>query len=108
MEAIYSRYSRTAKRFTMVNLDGIIPTIMPKHFYLFLNNFIKKYPKVYQSKSSIMDEIIKKLNNGHLDAAIAATPLLEEKKLRDSILNLLLPIFLKTIILFKKRKLNGP
>jgi|TARA_R110002126_G_scaffold17817_3_gene68947 LysR family hydrogen peroxide-inducible transcriptional activator len=59
---------------------GIIPTIMPTLLPMFLNNFIKKYPKVKLIIEELnTDEIIKKLNNGHLDAAIAATPLLEEK-----------------------------
>jgi LysR family transcriptional regulator, hydrogen peroxide-inducible genes activator len=58
---------------------GIIPTIMPTLLPMFLNNFIKKYPKVKLIIEELnTDEIIKKLNNGHLDAAIAATPLSEE------------------------------
>lgn len=59
---------------------GIIPTIMPTLLPMFLNNFIKKYPKVKLIIEELnTDEIISKLNNGHLDAAIAATPLNEEK-----------------------------
>jgi LysR family hydrogen peroxide-inducible transcriptional activator len=59
---------------------GIIPTIMPTLLPMFLNNFIKKYPKVKLIIEELnTQEIIIKLNNGHLDAAIAATPLLEEK-----------------------------
>lgn len=59
---------------------GIIPTIMPTLLPMFLNNFIKKYPKVKLIIEELnTDEIISKLNNGHLDAAIAATPLSEEK-----------------------------
>ena len=59
---------------------GIIPTIMPTLLPMFLNNFIKKYPKVKLIIEELnTDEIIKRLNNGHLDAAIAATPLNEEK-----------------------------
>jgi LysR family hydrogen peroxide-inducible transcriptional activator len=59
---------------------GIIPTIMPTLLPMFLNNFIKKYPKVKLIIEELnTDEIIVKLNNGHLDAAIAATPLMEEK-----------------------------
>jgi LysR family hydrogen peroxide-inducible transcriptional activator len=47
---------------------------------MFLNNFIKKYPKVKLKIEELhTDDIIFKLNNGHLDAAIAATPLHEEK-----------------------------
>lgn len=59
---------------------GIIPTIMPTLLPMFLNNFIKKYPKVKLIIEELNTvEIITKLNNGHLDAAIASTPLMEEK-----------------------------
>jgi LysR family hydrogen peroxide-inducible transcriptional activator len=59
---------------------GIIPTIMPTLLPMFLNNFIKKYPKVKLIIEELnTDEIIVKLKNGHLDAAIASTPLQEEK-----------------------------
>lgn len=59
---------------------GIIPTVMPTLLPMFLNNFIKKYPKVRLLIEELnTQEIITRLNNGHLDAAIAATPLAEEK-----------------------------
>ena len=59
---------------------GIIPTIMPTLLPMFLTNFIKKYPKVQLIIEELnTEDIIFKLNNGHLDAAIAATPLHEEK-----------------------------
>ena len=59
---------------------GIIPTVMPTLLPMFLNNFIKKYPKVKLIIEELhTEDIIFKLNNGHLDAAIAATPLNEEK-----------------------------
>jgi LysR family transcriptional regulator, hydrogen peroxide-inducible genes activator len=59
---------------------GIIPTIMPTLLPMFLNNFIHKFPKVKLIIEELnTSDIIKKLNNGQLDAAIAATPLLEEK-----------------------------
>jgi LysR family hydrogen peroxide-inducible transcriptional activator len=59
---------------------GIIPTIMPTLLPMFLNNFIKKYPKVKLIIEELnTDEIISRLKNGHLDAAIASTPLMEEK-----------------------------
>ncbi|UFH34262.1 LysR substrate-binding domain-containing protein [Flavobacterium acetivorans] len=59
---------------------GIIPTVMPTLLPMFLNNFIKKYPKVKLIIEELnTEEIITRLNNGHLDAAIAATPLMEEK-----------------------------
>lgn len=59
---------------------GIIPTIMPTLLPMFLSNFINKYPKVKLIIEELnTDEIITKLKNGHLDAAIASTPLMEEK-----------------------------
>ena len=59
---------------------GIIPTVMPTLLPMFLNNFIKKYPKVTLLIEELnTQEIIARLSNGHLDAAIAATPLQEEK-----------------------------
>ena len=65
---------------------GIIPTIMPTLLPMFLNNFIKKYPKVNLIlEEQTTEEIIKKLNNGHLDCAIAATPL-EEDSLKEIVL----------------------
>lgn len=55
---------------------GIIPTVMPTLLPMFLNNFIKKYPKVKLKIEELnTDSIIEKLKEGHLDAAIAATPL---------------------------------
>lgn len=55
---------------------GIIPTIMPTLLPMFLKTFIKKYPKVQLKIQELTTpEIIKQLNEGHLDAAIAATPL---------------------------------
>lgn len=59
---------------------GIIPTVMPTLLPMFLSNFIHKYPKVKLVIEELnTDEIITRLKNGHLDAAIAATPLLEDK-----------------------------
>ncbi|CAM3975429.1 hydrogen peroxide-inducible genes activator [Flavobacterium branchiophilum] len=59
---------------------GIIPTVMPTLLPMFLNNFIKKYPKIKLIIEELnTDEIITRLNSGTLDAAIAATPLMEEK-----------------------------
>lgn len=55
---------------------GIIPTITPTLLPMFLSNFIKKYPKVKLKIEELnTDAIIEKLEEGHLDAAIAATPL---------------------------------
>jgi len=59
---------------------GIIPTVMPTLLPMFLKNFTKKYPKVHLKIEELTTaEIISKINDGHLDAAIAATPLNQEK-----------------------------
>jgi LysR family hydrogen peroxide-inducible transcriptional activator len=59
-----------------------MPTLLP----MFLNNFIKKYPKVKLIiEESNTAEIITKLKNGHLDAAIAVTPL-EDEKIKEVVL----------------------
>tara|TARA_B110000503_G_scaffold117198_1_gene176977 strand:- start:343 stop:1281 length:939 start_codon:yes stop_codon:yes gene_type:complete len=58
---------------------GIIPTIMPTLLPMFLQNFTKKYPKVKLIIEELTtEEIIRKLTDGHIDAAIAATPLENE------------------------------
>ena len=58
---------------------GIIPTIMPTLLPYFLKNFLNKYPKVKLIIQELTtDQIIKKINDGHLDAGIAATPLENE------------------------------
>ena len=55
---------------------GIIPTIMPTLLPMFLRNFINKYPKVKLKVEELNTaHIIERLEEGHLDAAIAATPL---------------------------------
>ncbi len=55
---------------------GIIPTVMPTLLPMFLNNFTKKYPKVKLIIEELTTEdIVRKLTDGHIDAAIAATPL---------------------------------
>jgi LysR family hydrogen peroxide-inducible transcriptional activator len=58
---------------------GVIPTVMPTLLPMFLRNFINKYPKVKLKIEELNTEtIIERLEDGHLDAAIAATPLLKE------------------------------
>ncbi|NNE77383.1 MAG: LysR family transcriptional regulator, partial [Pricia sp.] len=55
---------------------GIIPTIMPTLLPMFLKTFIKKYPKVNLIiKEQSTENLIRNIQDGHLDAAIAATPL---------------------------------
>lgn len=58
---------------------GIIPTIMPTLLPMFLKTFIKRYPKVkLKIEELTTEEIIQRINDGNLDAAIAATPLQNE------------------------------
>jgi LysR family hydrogen peroxide-inducible transcriptional activator len=55
---------------------GIIPTVMPTLLPMFLKSFIKKYPKVNLIiKEQSTESLIRNIQDGHLDAAIAATPL---------------------------------
>ncbi len=59
---------------------GIIPTITPTLLPMFLKNFTNKFPKVLlRIKELTTQEIIDRLLDGRLDAAIAATPLSQEK-----------------------------
>ncbi|MDT0676228.1 LysR family transcriptional regulator [Autumnicola musiva] len=65
---------------------GVIPTVMPTLLPLFINNFIKKYPKVKLKIEELNTQsIIEKLKEGHLDAAIAATPL-EQEGIKENVL----------------------
>lgn len=65
---------------------GIIPTITPTLLPLFLNNFIKQYPKVTLKIEELnTQDILKKLKDGHLDAAIASTPL-ENESIKERVL----------------------
>lgn len=55
---------------------AIIPTIMPTLLPFFLKSFCKKYPKInLHIEELTTEDCIKKLTDGHIDAAIAATPL---------------------------------
>lgn len=59
---------------------GIIPTIMPTLLPMFLKSFNNRYPRVKLLIEELTtEEIIAHLKNGTLDAAIAATPLGEDK-----------------------------
>ena len=55
---------------------GIIPTVMPTLLPMFLKTFIKRYPKIKLKIEELnTEELIQRIHDGHLDAAIAATPL---------------------------------
>lgn len=65
---------------------GIIPTVMPTLLPMFLKNFIKKYPKIkLKIEELTTEDIIARLKDGHLDAAIAATPL-EDEHIKERVL----------------------
>lgn len=65
---------------------GIIPTVMPTLLPMFLKAFIKKYPKVkLRIEELTTEEIIFRIKEGHLDAAIAATPL-ESENIKERVL----------------------
>lgn len=65
---------------------GIIPTIMPTLLPMFLKSFTNKYPKVKLKIEELnTQEIITRINEGHLDAAIAATPL-ESENIKERVL----------------------
>jgi LysR family hydrogen peroxide-inducible transcriptional activator len=65
---------------------GIIPTVMPTLLPMFLKAFIKKHPKVKLKIEELStEEIIARIKDGHLDAAIAATPL-EEDVIKERVL----------------------
>jgi len=65
---------------------GIIPTVMPTLLPMFLRNFIKKHPKVkLKIEELTTEEIMVRIKDGHLDAAIAATPL-EDENIKERVL----------------------
>lgn len=65
---------------------GIIPTIMPTLLPMFLKTFIKRYPKVKLKIEELnTEDIIQRIKDGHLDAAIAATPL-ENESIKERVL----------------------
>lgn len=65
---------------------GIIPTVVPTLLPMFLKNFIKKHPKVkLKIEELTTEEIITRIKDGHLDAAIAATPL-EDEQIKERVL----------------------
>jgi LysR family hydrogen peroxide-inducible transcriptional activator len=55
---------------------AIIPTVMPTLLPMFIKNFVNRYKKVNLKIYEMTTEnILQKLQNGKIDAAIAATPL---------------------------------
>jgi LysR family hydrogen peroxide-inducible transcriptional activator len=65
---------------------GIIPTVMPTLLPMFLKTFNKNYPKVQLIIEELTtEEIVRKLTDGHIDAALAATPL-ENEAIKERVL----------------------
>ncbi|CAL2103239.1 Hydrogen peroxide-inducible genes activator [Tenacibaculum sp. 190130A14a] len=65
---------------------GIIPTVMPTLLPMFLKTFNKNYPKVKLIIEELTtEEIVRKLMDGHIDAALAATPL-ENEAIKERVL----------------------
>lgn len=65
---------------------GIIPTVMPTLLPMFLRTFVKKYPKVkLKIEELTTEDIITKIKDGHLDAAIVSTPL-ENETIKERVL----------------------
>lgn len=65
---------------------GIIPTVMPTLLPMFLKAFIKKHPKVALKIEELnTNQLLKKIKEGHLDGAIAVTPL-EDAEIKERVL----------------------
>ncbi len=65
---------------------GIIPTVMPTLLPMFLKTFIKKFPKVkLKIEELTTEDIMGKIIDGHLDAAIVSTPL-DNEKIKERVL----------------------
>jgi len=59
---------------------GIIPTVMSSLLPMFLTNFINKYPKVdLKIEELTTQNIVQRIQEGHIDAGIVATPLHKDK-----------------------------
>lgn len=55
---------------------GIIPTVMPTLLPMFLKTFVRRYPKINLIiKEQSTESLIRNIQDGHIDAGIAATPL---------------------------------
>jgi LysR family hydrogen peroxide-inducible transcriptional activator len=80
---------------------GIIPTIMPTLLPMFLKSITKKYPKLKLIIEELnTDGIINRLENGTLDAAIAATPLVNQNIIE-------LPLYLEPFLVYCPNEANN-
>lgn len=65
---------------------AVIPTLSPYIIPLFIQSFVKKYPKVnFQIVENKTEDIIEMLKKDEIDAAILATPL-HEKSIEEKVL----------------------
>jgi len=80
---------------------GIIPTVMPTILPMFLKSITKKYPKLKLIIEELnTDDIINRLENGTLDAAIAATPLVNQNIIE-------LPLYLEPFLVYSPSEANN-
>ncbi len=65
---------------------GVIPTLSPYIIPMFIQNFVKKYPKInIQIEEAKTEDIIEMLKKDELDAGLLATPL-HEKSISERVL----------------------
>lgn len=80
---------------------GVIPTVAPFLLPLFLNDFIKKFPKIHFEISEITTEkIIMELENRTLDIGILSTPL-EKDNLTE------MPLYHEPFLLYDRANPGG-
>ncbi len=74
-EKILAFTSKDAAPYGTIKM-GIIPTLAPYLLPIFLNDFLKQFPKIELLLGEMITaQIVKKIKNGSLDAAILVTPL---------------------------------
>jgi LysR family hydrogen peroxide-inducible transcriptional activator len=83
---LFSILDETKKELTGDFTLAVIPTLSPYIIPLFIQSFVKKYPKVnFQIVENKTEDIIELLKNDEVDAAVLATPL-HEKNLDERVL----------------------
>ncbi len=79
---------------------GIIPTVAPYLLPLFLNNFLKKYPKILVKINEFTtDQLIEKLITQEIDMAILATPLGNQHLLE-------IPLYYEKLLVYTPSKIK--
>jgi LysR family hydrogen peroxide-inducible transcriptional activator len=83
---LFSILDESKKELTGDFTLAVIPTLSPYIIPLFIQSFVKKYPKVnFQIVENKTDDIIEMLKKDEVDAAVLATPL-HEKNLEERVL----------------------